>query len=95
MTKGKMASLLMIGATVVALYNPKPAKAGTVLPTLFAERYCTYRDMGASFNDAINQASDDSTISSNSWFMLPSGVRSDIKEASGAAVRRCPQYNNK
>ena len=73
-----------------------PAHAVTILPNLFAKRYCDLRAIGATKDDAISIAINDSTIPTDNWVMVtrPDGrkTRSDSIEAARAAAARCPQY---
>ena len=73
-----------------------PAHAQTLLPYLYAYRYCALRRMGATDDDARRQAIRDSVVSGNDWVMVNSNghqVRSDAVESARAVVQLCPQYS--
>jgi hypothetical protein len=73
-----------------------PAGAVTLLPNLFAQRYCELRSIGATKDQAIDAAVKDALISEDRWFMVTKANstkgRSDSIEAARAAAIRCPEY---
>ena len=72
-----------------------PAHAGTLLPNLYAIRYCNLRAIGAAHQDAMNAAFKFAFIDGDEWFMVTGAngkqERSDVVEAANAVFSRCPQ----
>lgn len=88
-----MRTLLVAAALVLAA--AAPAKADTILPHLFAERYCTLRSLGASADDAMAAAVKQALIPGDDWIYvtrLGRQERSDVVEATNVLLRRCPEY---
>lgn len=76
----------------------QPVSAGTILPNLFASRYCSLREIGANGNEALAAAVKYATISSNDWIMVnDNGVmrRSDVVESYNAIASLCPRLIHK
>lgn len=77
------------------LVTTAPTKAGTILPHLFAERYCTLRSLGASTDDAMAAAMKQALIPGDDWIYVTRfgrQERSDVVEATNVLLRRCPEY---
>ena len=81
--------------TLLLLSIPTPAPAATVLPALFATRYCSYRQAGFASSEALRAGLMNSTISSDRWTTVifqGQAMRSDYVDAILAVQERCPQY---
>lgn len=75
-----------------------PAHSGTILPHLYAMRFCSLRSIGASLDDARGAAIREATISENTWIWVNYGgqqMRSDAVEAAQAVASQCPQFLGK
>lgn len=69
--------------------------AGEVLPYLYARKFCDYRSLGISANDARKAAMQDAYISlGNSVMVNYKGkmIPSDVIKSALAVVKMCPQY---
>ena len=80
----------------LALAVAAPASSATLLPNLFAKRYCDLRALGATKDQAIDTAVRDSLITEDRWFWITKAngtkMRSDSLEAARAIAARCPEY---
>lgn len=74
-----------------------PAVAGTILPNIFADRFCAYRARGADFRSATTAAMRDAWISTDEWTWLNikgERVQSDVVNSTDAIMRQCPSFAN-
>lgn len=71
------------------------ANAGEILPNLYAQKFCEYRALGISADDARKAAIDDAYISSGSSVKVNYNgkmVSSDVIKSAIAVTKRCPQF---
>ena len=76
---------------------PCAVNAGQVLPNLYASKFCEYRALGISADDARKAAMQDAYISSgNSVKVNYNGkmISSDVIKSAIAVTKRCPQFLN-
>lgn len=74
---------------------PCAVNAGEVLPYLYAQKFCEYRLLGISANDARKAAMEDAYISSGNSVMVNykgKMIRSDLIKSAVAVAKMCPQY---
>jgi len=73
---------------------PDPATASTVLPNLYAAKYCQFRSLGISKSDSIRAALRDASVPYDDWTYINfqgSNVRSDHLNAVIEAQKLCPE----
>jgi hypothetical protein len=66
-----------------------------VLPNLYAKRFCEYREMGISADDARTAAMDDAWISTGKPVIVNykgKMVSSDVIKSVSAVIKLCPQF---
>lgn len=74
---------------------PCAVNAGEVLPYLYAKRFCEYRALGISADDARTAAMQDAYISSGTPTMVNYNgkmISSDVIKSAIAVVKMCPQF---
>ena len=88
----------IIGSAVIALsaLTGSVSQAAVLLPNLYAQEYCSFRQMGASVEDSMSAAVEASMISGEPVKVEINGrmVDADVIRANMAARERCPQYFN-
>lgn len=80
----------------LATCTPIPAKAETILPHLFAYRFCELRRFGVDFDSAIRAAYQSASISGNDWTYLTARGqqhRSDHYLAGIQITKTCPELS--
>ena len=81
--------------SAVFILAPSVVHAQQVLPNLYAARFCEYRDMGISADDARKAAMEDAWVSTGSPVQVNYNgkmISSDVIKAVSAVIKRCPQY---
>lgn len=88
----RLAPLLLLVLSVKSCVAVAPAHASTIMPNLFAHKFCELRKSGLSHATAVTLAIRESTIPTKEWVYIQSDgrqVQSDIYSAVNEAVRRC------
>jgi len=81
-------------ATLALVSFALPASAYVILPNVFANEYCSLRDIGLNEDDALKAATRKSLVEGTAVKVDYKGVMmdSDVIQAMAAAQRRCPQH---
>lgn len=69
--------------------------AGEILPNLYAQKFCEYRALGISVDDARKAAIDDAYVSSGNPVMVNYNGRmisSDVIKSAIAVTNLCPKF---
>jgi hypothetical protein len=69
--------------------------AGEILPYLYAEKFCQYRALGISADDARKAAINEAYISSGTpvkVYYHGKMIDSDVVDSAIAVIKRCPQF---
>ena len=71
-----------------------PASAAVILPNVFADEYCSLRELGLSEDDALRAATRKSLVEGTAVKVDYKGVMmdSDVLQAMVVTNRRCPQH---
>ena len=83
--------------TLTFILAPCAANAGEILPNLYAQKFCEYRALGISADDARTAAMNDAYISSGNSVMVNYNgkmVSSDVIKSAIAVVKMCPKLLN-
>lgn len=81
--------------TLTFILAPCAVNAGEVLPNLYAQKFCEYRALGISADDARAAAMQDAYISSGNPVMVNykgKMISSDVIKSAVAVVKMCPQF---
>lgn len=81
--------------TLAFILAPCVVNAGEVLPYLYAKKFCEYRSLGISADDARAAAIQDAYVSSGNPVMVNYNgkmISSDVIKSAVAVVKMCPQY---
>lgn len=87
-----MKALLIMLATIGATTAPVFAQT-RILPSLFAQQYCSLRGLGIGNDEAINTAVKNSSVAGRSTTIVFKGkeMGSDVIAGVDAIIDRCPE----
>jgi len=81
---------------ILSLLLAAPASAGQILPYLYAQEYCSLRDLGVGPDEAMQAARDHAYVDSlpNVSTVTINGEQTDVDvvRAVREVFKRCPQY---
>lgn len=92
MNRANRAALTL--AVFTACISAMPAAASTILPNLYAAKFCELRAQGASKDDAMQVALNEARVEGEDWITITiwgKQRRSDIVQSIMAVNKLCPE----